>query len=146
MSLNSGRWQKLWNCDIDKNNMASYQYIFRLSGDITGVMQGYCKHIKCDNVLNTNIFIYCCKKHGSIFKVTLFKLTIFLLFKFHGLNKTILTLFVVFMFIQSINFIINVVRRRCMPETSENTSHSNANEGRVIKLKLMNWHPLLFSL
>ena len=36
-------------------------------------------------------------------------------------NKTNLTLFVVFMFIQSIIFIINVVRRRCMPEISEKT-------------------------
>ena len=63
--------KKLWNCDIDKNNIASYQYIFRLSGDITGVMLGYCKHIKCNNVLNTNIFIYWCKKHGKGHKETM---------------------------------------------------------------------------
>ena len=40
------------NCDVDKNNIASYRQIFILSGGVTDFMQGYCKDIKCDKVLN----------------------------------------------------------------------------------------------
>lgn len=52
VNLTPGMYHGNKNCDIDKNNIGSYRQIFILSGDVTAFMQGYCKHIKCDNVLN----------------------------------------------------------------------------------------------
>lgn len=51
VNLTPGRYHGNKNCDIDENNIASYRQIFKLSGDVTALMQG-CKHIKCDNVVN----------------------------------------------------------------------------------------------